>query len=495
MDNGAPQPPSDPAREPWAQAPTPAPPPVPPVVSDSTGVAQLPTAVRRRRVFSWAMWDWGSAAFNAVITTFVFTVWLTSEAFVDPEVVSAADGAADGSSAAQALTDAIAVNSGLLGYGIAAAGVVIALLAPVAGSRADDTGRRKLWLGVHTGVVVALSAAMFLVRPDPGSLQAYFLLGVTLLALGNIFFELAAVNYNAMLAQVSTPRTVGRVSGFGWGMGYLGGIVLLLILFVGFINPDVGWFGVTSQDGLNIRVSMLLAAAWFGLFALPVLIAVPETRRSASRAKQSFLGAYRQLFRDVAGLWRTSRDTLRFLIASAVFRDGLAGVFTFGAIIAAGTFGFSSATVIMFAIAANVVAGLSTIASGWFDDRFGPKAVIITALVGLLVAGTTVFALHDGGATVFWVFGLMLTVFVGPAQTASRTMLARVIPPGRESEIFGLYATTGRAASFLAPAAFSVAITLGGAQYWGILGIMLVLALGLGLLLPVRLGQRPTADQ
>ena len=450
---------------------------------------------RRRRVVSWAMWDWGSAAFNAVITTFVFSVWLTSKAFVDPDVVAAADGAASGSDAALALEDAIAQNSSLLGTGIALAGVVIALLAPVAGSRADDTGHRKRWLGIYSFIVFLLSAAMFLVRPAEGALQQNLLLGVALLALGNIVFELASVNYNAMLSQVSVPATVGRVSGFGWGMGYLGGIVLLLILFVGFINPDVGWFGVTDEGGLNIRVSMLVAAAWFGLFALPVLIAVPEVPGSEARARQSFLGAYRQLFSDVAQLWRASRDTVRFLIASAVFRDGLAGVFTFGAIIAAGTFGFSDSGVIVFAIAANVVAGLSTIASGWFDDRFGPKSVIVVSLVGLLVAGVMVFFLHDAGQGAFWIFGLMLTVFVGPAQTASRTMLARVIPPGREAEIFGLYATTGRAASFLAPAGFSIAIALGGAQYWGVLGIMLVLALGLALLLPVRLGRRPQAVQ
>ncbi|MDO8107884.1 MFS transporter [Isoptericola sp. b441] len=448
-----------------------------------------PAPVPRRRVLSWALWDWGSAAFNAVITTFVFTVWLTSSAFVDPAVVAAADGAPDGSAAAQALDDAIALHSEWLGWGIGLAGVVIALLAPVAGSRSDDSGHRKRWLGVHTGVVVLVSAAMFLVRPAADALTANLLAGIALLAVGNVFFELAAVNYNATLTQVSTPRNVGRVSGFGWGMGYIGGIVLLALLFVGFIAPEVGWFGVTSADGLNIRAAVLTAAVWFGVFAVPVLVAVPEAPPSAARARDSFWQAYRRLFSDIAGLWRTARHTLRFLIASAVFRDGLAGVFTFGAVIASGTFGFSTDQVLIFAIAANLVAGLSTITSGWFDDRFGPKAVIVAALVGLLISGTAIFGLHAGGKTVFWVLGLMLSAFVGPAQTASRTMLARVIPPGRESEIFGLYATTGRAASFIAPVAFSAFIAFGGAQYWGIVGIMLVLALGLALLLPVRLAR------
>ncbi len=447
----------------------------------------VPPRTMRRRVVSWALWDWGSAAFNAVITTFVFTPWLTSRAFVDPVVVAAADAeGAAGGSATDALAGVIDQHSTWLGWGLTAAGLVIALLAPVAGARADESGRRRFWLGVHTGVVVVLSAAMFVVRPDPASLTRNLVVGIFLLAAGNIFFELAAVNYNATLAQVSTPATVGRVSGIGWGAGYLGGIVLLLVLFVGFINPEVGWFGVTGDDGMDIRVSMLVAALWFGGFAIPVLVAVPDNGATRRRRRVGLRGAYRRLFADIGHLWRNSRDTLRFLIASAVYRDGLAGVFTFGAVIAAGTFGFTTSEVIVFAIAANVVAGAATITSGWLDDRIGAKRVVVGSLVGLLVAGMGVFFGHAGGATVFWVFGLTLSAFVGPAQSASRTLLARVIPPGRESEIFGLYATTGRAASFMAPLAWSTFIAVGGSQHWGIVGIVLVLAVGLGLLLPVR---------
>ncbi|WP_182111275.1 MULTISPECIES: MFS transporter [unclassified Actinotalea] len=443
---------------------------------------------RRRRVVAWALWDWGSAAFNAVITTFVFTRWLTSSSFVDPAVVAAAELDPDGA-AGTALDRVLAEHSTWLGWGLTAGGLAIALLAPVLGARADDTGRRKLLLGVYTAVTVAISAAMFFVTPDPTNLQQNLLLGIFLLAVGNIFFELASVNYNATLAQVSTPRDVGRVSGIGWGAGYLGGIVLLLILFVGFINPETGWFGVTGEDGLNIRAAVLVSALWFAAFAVPVLVAVPEVPRSAGRARLGILGSYRQLFADVRALWRDRRQTLWFLLASAVYRDGLAGVFTFGAVIASGTFGFTADGVIVFAIAANVVAGLATIAAGWLDDRVGPKAIITTSLVGLLVAGTAVFLLHDAGQTAFWVFGLLLCLFVGPAQSASRTLLARLIPAGRESEIFGLYATTGRAASFLAPLGFSTFIALSGSQHWGVLGIMVVLAIGLALLLPVKAGR------
>lgn len=411
------------------------------------------------KVLAWGLWDWGSAAFNAVATTFVFTVYLTGDAFGDKVTTSTA-----------------------LSWALAIAGIVVAVTAPVTGQRTDASAHRKLWLAVNTAVVVAMLALMYFVRPTPGFLW----LGLVLLAVGTVFYELASVNYNAMLSQVSTPRTVGKVSGFGWGMGYLGGIVLLLVVYFGFIHPDVGLFGVTGTDGLSVRISMVLAALWFALSALPVLFAVPENAPIGGRERVGFFASYRVLFRDIARLWREARNTAYFLIASAVFRDGLTGVFTFGGVLAAGTFGFSAGEVIVFAIAANVVAGIATISSGALDDRFGAKPLIVVSLIGLIVCGTAVFVFHDGGQTMFWIFGLLLCLFVGPAQSASRTFLARVIPPGREGEVFGLYATTGRAAVFIAPLLFGVFVAIGGAQYWGILGIVLVLLVGLLLLLPVK---------
>lgn len=434
--------------------------------------APVPAAARltNGRVLAWAAWDWGSAAFNAVVTTFVFTVWLTSKVFVEP--------GAD-------VTATTALHSQWLGWGLTVAGILVALLAPALGALSDASGRRKVWLGANTAVTVSAMAGMVLVHPHDGARSRAVLLGVVLLAVGNVFFELASVAYNALLLQITTPGTVGRVSGIGWGAGYVGGIVLLVLLFVGFINPDVGWFGVTSADGWNIRAAVAVSAVWMAVFAVPVLVGVPEHRRPDPRAIGA-LGAYRKLGHDVAHLWRTRRSTLGYLVASAVYRDGLAGVFTFGAVLASGTFGFSSSQVIVFAIAANVVAGISTIGAGWLDDRFGPRRVITVSLVVLVLAAVAVFVLHDQGQSAFWVAGLVLSACVGPTQSASRGLLARLTDAGREAEAFGLYATTGRAASFLAPMAFSLAIAWGGAQYWGILGIVVVLALGLALLLAVR---------
>jgi UMF1 family MFS transporter len=205
------------------------------------------------------------------------------------------------------------------------------------------------------------------------------------------------------------------------------------------------------------------------------------------------VASYQLVWRSIRGLWATSRHTVYFLLASALFRDGLAGVFAFGAVLAAGTFGLDAGEVIIFGAAANIVAGLATMAFGALDDRIGPKKVILVCLGALTTLGLLVFVLHDGGKTTFWVLGLLLTVFVGPAQAASRSFLARLIPQGKSGEIFGLYATTGRVVSFLSPLAFGAFIALGAlltgqenTQYWGILGIVLILAAGFVVMLPVK---------
>ena len=457
-------------------------------------------------VIAWGLWDWGSAAFNAVITTFVFTVYLVSDSF-GPK----------------------ADNESALSIGLAVAGLFIALLAPVTGQRSDRGGRTVFWLGGYTAVVVVVSALLFLVRPEPG----YLWLGIVLLGVGNIFFELASVNYNAILNHLASKDRIGAVSGLGWGMGYLGGIVLLLILYVALVGPSP-LISFPAGTGMGVRVAMLVSAVWFGLSALPVLInrsrrlgrtgaeasddevsegmasAEPGRDRAGMEAepeeavshqgehKESLLTSYKLLWRTLLQLHNFQPRLLWFLLAAAVFRDGLAGVFTYGGIIAQNTFGFSSGDVIIFAIVANIVAGIATIGAGRLDDRFGPRNVIMASLIILVVAGLLVFFLHTAGTVAFWILGLLLSACVGPAQSAARSFLARLIPEGQEGEIFGLYATTGRAVSFMAPMMYGIFIYLGtrvvgpGANYWGILGIVTVLATGL--LLMLRVGD-PVSDE
>ncbi|UYP20398.1 MFS transporter [Rhodococcus sp. Z13] len=426
------------------------------------GVGQAAT---RRQVLSWGLWDWGSAAFNAVILTFVFSVYLTDAVGDDlPGGISA---------------------STWFGWSVGISGFVIAVTAPVSGQRYDAEGRRKRSLGVLTAVTVAAMAAMYFVRDD----YHYLWLGLVLLGVASVTAELAQVPYNSMLRQVSTPDDIGRVSGFGWAMGYFGGIVLLLLCYTGFIAGDGdtrGFLGVPTDGGTNIRLVALFAAVWFAVFAVPVLLAVPEkpVARADLTRRAGFLESYRVLWRDLSELWREDRRTIWYLGASALFRDGLAGVFTFGAVLAVTVYGIGAGDVLIFGVAANVVSAIGALVAGRIDDRLGPKAVIVGSLVSMIATGIVLLVVS--GPTMFWIFGLVLCLFVGPAQSSARTFLARLTPPGREGQMFGLYATTGRAVSFLAPSLFGFFAWWFGADRAGIVGLLIVLAAGLLALLAVR---------
>ncbi|MGX0119047.1 MFS transporter, UMF1 family [Corynebacterium otitidis] len=374
-----------------------------------------PRAPRAGRglVAAWAFYDWGSAAFNAAIVTFVFSVYLTDT--VGSELSSP--------SAATWLSISVAIS-----------GLIIALTAPVMGQRADQPGRRSRQVAVWTALTVACMAAMALVGDD----TAYFWLGLVLLAAGSIAFEFAEIGYFSMLPGIATPQTVGRVSGLGWGMGYVGGIVVLGIAFVGFLAPAAepgrhGILNLPAEGGLNVRAFCLLAAAWFLLFALPLLVAARRReRRLAPNEPQRRLGvraSYAALFREIKALWRGDRRTALFFLAAAVYRDGLAGVFGFGAVLAATVYGLSPSEIILFGIAGNVAAAAGAFAAGVLDDRFGPKPVICASLALMVLDGLALFFVE--GPAGFWALGLALCLLVGPAQSASRTFLVRVTPKGR----------------------------------------------------------------
>jgi MFS transporter, UMF1 family len=421
----------------------------------------------RSQVVAWALWDCGSTGVSAIVVTFVFSVYLT-------DTVGA--GLPSDTSPAS-----------WLGWALAGAGLVIAVLAPVTGIWVDAPWRRRRVLAALTGLAVLMTSAMSLIRDD----YRYLWLGLILLAATDAAIELATVPYNAMLRQLSTPQTSGRISGFGWGMGYCGSVALLLIVYAGFISGDGGLLGIPTEDGQNVRAAMLLTAVWFALFAVPVLVAVPGSTPAPDerRAAVGFFGAYRKLWSEIVGEWRRDRNVVYYLLASVVFRDGLAGVFAFGAVLGVSVYGISKADVLLFGVSASVVAAIGAVLGGLLDDRIGSKLVIVGSLASMVTVGTTLLTLS--GALAFWICGLLLSLFIGPAQSSARTLMLRMSADGKEGVAFGLYTTTGRAASFLAPTLFATFISLFGSDRAGMGGLCVVLAAGLLAMLAVRVPRQP----
>jgi UMF1 family MFS transporter len=379
-----------------------------------------------------------------------------------------------------------------LGITIIIAGLVLALIAPVLGRRSDDNGRRKYWLMFNTYLLVGIMVASFFVKPSP----EFLLLGLVLYGAGSVIQEAALINYYAMLKSVTTERNIGRVSGYAWAFGYAGGIVLLAISLVGFIMAEVPWFGIGTEESVNIRAVFIFSAVWTLIFTIPLMIRVPEIAKKANARKETILQSYQSIWGQLKSLRAQAPETLKFLISSAIYRDGLAGVFTFGAVLGSLAFGFSQTEIIIFGIAANVVSGLGAVIGGRLDDVFGSRTIIIASLIGLIIAGSSVFFFYDYGVITYWIGGLALCLFVGPAQASSRTFVSRFTPAGREGEVFGLYQLTGRAVSFMSGTMWTLSITvaaifLGDGKHtiWGIWGLMLILIVGLVLL--TRVHPRP----
>lgn len=419
----------------------------------------------RRRVLAWALWDCGSTGLNAIVVTFVFSVYLTKTV---------------GAGLPGATTPA-----SLLGRALTVAGVTVALFAPVIGVWVDVPRRRRRTLGVLTAMLVLLTSGMSLIRADP----RYLVAGLALLAFTAACSDLASVPYNAMLRQLATPETSGRVSGFGWAAGYIGSVVLLLVVYTGFISgdgPTRGLLHIPAAEGQNVRAAMLMTAAWMAVFALPVLIAPPPPADIVPEmtVKTGVLGAYRKLWSDVVAEWRRDRNVVYYLVASAVFRDGLSGVFTFGAILGVTVYGISQATVLLFGVTACAVAAVGAVIGGLLDDHVGSKTVILFSLASMIALGLALLVLS--GSTAFWVCGLLLCMFIGPTQSSARTLLLRMTAHGKEGVVFGLYTMTGRAVAFLAPWMFFTFVDAFGTDRAGLGGLIVVLAAGFVAMLLVR---------
>lgn len=355
------------------------------------------------RVVAWAMWDCGSTGLNAIVTTFVFSVYLTS---------AVGQGLPGGTSPAS-----------WLGRAGAVAGLTIGVLAPVVGVWVESPHRRRVALSVLTGTAVALTCAMFLIRDDPRYLWA----GLVLLAATAASSDLSSVPYNAMLRQLSTPSTAGRISGFGWASGYVGSVALLLVIYLGFMSGSGSQRGLLQlpvANGLNVRMAMLVAAAWLALLGLPLLLVAHRLPDSgaASHPSTGLLGGYRKLWTEISAEWRRDRNLVYFLVASAIFRDGLAAIFAFGAVLGVNAYGLTQADVLIFGAAASVVAAVGAVLGGFVDHRIGSKPVIVGSLAAIIAAALTLLTLS--GPTAFWACGLLLCVHRAGAVVGTRSAAA-----------------------------------------------------------------------
>jgi len=434
----------------------------------------------RRRIWGLFFFDWASQPFNTLLLTFIFGPYVK-------ELLGAG-------TKAQAAW----------GYGIGAAGLVIAVLAPLLGAVADKAGGRRRFIWLFSAMYFLGSWGLWYAAPGDFNL---FLIMLSF-AIGLVGMEFATIFTNSMLPDLGTREEIGRISGSGWAFGYVGGLLaLILMLGVFQINQATGrtMIGVPPLFGLDVaaregtRIVGPLTALWYAVFMIPFFLWVREPRQTGMQPiAVAARDAFPQLRRTLAGL-ATKRSLGAYLLSSMFYRDALNGIYVFGGIYAAGVLGWQVEDVGKFGLLAVLSGALFAWLGGKADGRFGPKPVIavnvtvltLVALGVIFVSRSSVFGISVGPQSAlpdiaFYGLGIVIGAAGGALQSASRTMMVRQADPRRMTEAFGLYALTGKATSFIAPLSIGVVTDLTGSQQLGIAPLLVLFLIGLVLLVWVK---------
>jgi len=413
-------------------------------------------------IAAWCLYDWACGSYSIIVMTFIFATYFTTS---------------------------VAANKIIGTYQWASAtsiaGIVIALTSPLFGAIADHGGHHKRWLFIFTLICVISSALLWFAYPSVSSVY----LMLTCLVFGTIGLEVALVFYNAFLPQLAPRDYLGRVSGWGWGCGYLGGIVALTIALVVFVKFNI--FSLDTHTDAQVRICGPFVAIWYGLFSLPLFFLVPGIPSAGAPLPQAVRAGWRELMATLAKLPR-EKNILLYLIAHMIYTDGLNTLFIFGGIYAAGTYGLTFEEVLLLGITMNITAGIGAILLAWMDDYIGSKPTVIVSLFFLVLFGVPLLFLRHKSA--FWIVALCLCVFVGPVQSASRSLMVRLIANKEWStEMFGLYALSGRITAFIGPWLFGLLTLVSGSQRVGMAIVLVFFALGAILLIPVHVQERDAA--
>jgi UMF1 family MFS transporter len=400
----------------------------------------------------------------------------------------------------------------LWAYATGIAELIAAVLAPVLGAIADAGQPRKPWIAGFSALLVVGMCGLWLAAPGRTDLAPLVLIAFGLAIIGA---ELATVFNNAMMTSLVSGRKLGTLSGLGWATGYVGGLVSLVIV-AGFLVADpstgktvLGFQPLVPVDPATREGDRLVgpfSALWYLVFVLPLFLFTPDVRATPLEARpvSATLG---QLMRSVKELVRDHGQVALFLLARMLYADGLGAVFAFGGIYAATVFGWGATELGLFGIILVLAGTIGAALGGPLDDAKGSKTVIVLTLLLFIVAAIGVLSVDAGhvlfvvpveakvpgsapfssiGEHVYLAFAMLVGITSGPIQSSSRTLLARLCPPGKMTEFFGFFSFSGKITAFAAPLLIGAVTHASGSQRLGIASSLIFLVGGLLLLLKVR---------
>ena len=411
--------------------------------------------MKSKSTIAWCLYDWAAASFSIIVTTFIFATYFTTK---------------------------IAANKIVGTYqwanAMSLAGVIIAMTSPLFGAVADYGGHHKRWLMFFTLICILFTALLWFAYPSTN----YVYSTLFCVVVATVGYEVALVFYNAYLPHVAPQSYLGRISGWGWSAGYFGGILALAIALVFFVRGKADW--LDASTAAQVRICGPFVAVWYFVFALPLFVCTPNMDSQSMPLHKAVKLGFRDLMRTLRKL-PSQKNMFLYLISHMIYTDGLNTLFAFGGIYAAGTFGLSFEEIILLGMTMNIAAGLGAFGLSWMDDFFGSKETVMLSLFFLTFLGIPLLFVHS--KLVFWVLAAVLCIFVGPVQSASRSLLVRlIISKDSSTEMFGLYAFSGKITAFIGPWFLGLLTLQFSSQRVGMGVILAFFLIGAFLLLPVE---------
>ena len=405
----------------------------------------------RKNIFIWSLYDFANSSFTTLVVTFIYATYFT-EAIAENKII----------------------GTTLWSRAVSLTAIIVAIASPIMGSIADKFGLRKTFLAIMTYISIFGSVMLYYTMPGE------VIKALTWFVIANIGFELGSVFYNAYLPEIAPENKIGRVSGFGWSFGYIGGLLCLVVALVGFVQPDIPWFGFSKEAGEHIRATNLLVAIWFSIFSLPMFLLLnTKTKENLTKSKLNILSGINELIHTFKKL-KKYKQVVKFLLSRMIYNDGLVTIFAFGGIYAAGTFGFTFQEIMIFGIALNVTAGIGAFIFGFLDDKLGGKLTIQITLICLTAAG--LLAIFANSKLLFWIAGISVGIFSGPNQAASRSLMGRFTPKSKENEFYGFFAFSGKMTAFIGPLCLGILTEIFNSQRAGVSIVVILFIIGLFLL-------------
>jgi UMF1 family MFS transporter len=405
-----------------------------------------------KKVFNFALYDFANSAFTTIIITFIFATYFAKQIAPNP-----------------------ILGQSYWGWTIGITGLLVALIGPLIGSFADKKNCTEFFIKLFTIICIILTSFLWFAKPS----EKYLLYTLLVVASANFFYELSLIFYNSILKRISNSNNLGKSSGFSFALGYIGGILILIICIKVFIDNEVLPFGLSKENSENIRATSIVVALWYLIFSIPFLFSLKKKIKNKIERSSNNIKKIKNLF------WDKGLNNLgKFLLARMLYADGLNAIIIMGGIFAVGVFNLEIKDLLVLSVLMNITAFIGAIIGGYANDKFSSKSVIIFSLLGLIFSSAIILFIKT--KIFFLIFASINGFFIGPIQSASRVFITKSIDENNQASGFGLFALSGKLTSFIGPLLVSTLTYISNSQRIGFSAAIILLLIGLLILLKVK---------